>query len=98
MRHEAESEFLTLIGRHWPTLNRLGFVTDDAPVLFRSAGEPPVYVEIMTWEAQGIRPAHDHLDVILIWERMKALVEERAEPGPVAGMSFPFYRQVELSA
>lgn len=47
----------------------------------------------MTFEAAGMRPAHDHPDVIPIWEKMKALVEDRN----VAGMSFPFYRAVELS-
>jgi hypothetical protein len=98
VRPDAESEFRTLIGRHWPTLNRLGFVTDDDPLLFRSSQEPPVYVEIMTWEAGGMRPAHDHPDVIPIWERMKSLVEERAEDRNVPGMSFPFFRQVKPGA
>jgi hypothetical protein len=95
VRPDAETEFRTLIDGHWPTLNRLGFVTDDEPVLFRSSAEPPVYVEIMTWEAGGIRPAHEHPDVIPIWERMKSLVEERAAQHDVPGMSFPFYRRIE---
>ena len=52
----------------------------------------------MTWEAAGMRPAHDHPDVIPIWEKMKALVEERAEDRNVPGMSFPLYQRVDLSA
>jgi len=98
VRPEAESEFVTLLNRHWPTLNRLGFVTDDRPVVYRSAEDPPVYVEIMTWEAAGMSPAHEHPDVIPIWERMKSLVEEREERNNVPGMSFPFYRRVDLGA
>ena len=76
--------------RHWPTLHRLGFVTDDPLVMFRSTDDPPVYVEIMTWEAEGMRPAHDHPDVIPIWEAFKAWIEERSEQRNVAGMSFQF--------
>jgi hypothetical protein len=93
---EAEEEFRPLLARHWPTLNRLGFVTDDPALLFRSSDEPPGYVEIMTWEAGGMRPAHEHPDVIEIWETSKRLVEDRAESRAVPGMSFPFYRRVEL--
>jgi len=97
VRQDAESEFVGLLKQNWPTLNKLGFVTDDSPVVFRSSEDPPVYVEIMTWEAGGMRPAHDHPDVIPIWEKMKALVEERAEHHNVPGMSFPFYKRVELA-
>jgi len=98
VRPEAEDEFLTMLAGHWPTLNRLGFVTDDRPSVLCSTEEPPVFVEIMTWEAGGMRPAHEHPDVIPIWERMKALVEERTEHHNVPGMSFPFYRPVEPTA
>ena len=52
----------------------------------------------MTWEAAGMQPAHDHPDVIALWEPMKRLVEERVEQHNVPGMSFPFSRQVELPA
>lgn len=98
VRPEVEGVFLKLLDRHWPTLNRLGFVTDDQQLTFRSTEEPPVYVQVMTWEAGGMRPAHEHPDVIPIWEGLKALVEERDEDRNVPGMSFPFYRRVELGA
>jgi hypothetical protein len=98
VRPEAEREFVALLATHWPTLHRLGFVTGDAPQVFRSSQDPLVYVEIMTWEAAGMRPAHEHPDVIVIWERMKGMVEERVETHNVAGMSFPFYQRVELAA
>ncbi len=97
VRPEAEDEFVGLLARHWPTLHDLGFVTDEPPLRLRSREDPPVYVEIMTWEAAGMRPAHDHPDVIPIWEKMKALVEDRDEHRNVPGMSFPFYTRVDLS-
>lgn len=52
----------------------------------------------MTCDAAVMRPARDHPDVIAIWERMKAVVEERAEHHNVPGMSFPFYQRVDLGA
>ena len=96
VRADAENRFRALLSRHWPTLNRLGFVTDDPPLVFRSSEEPPVYVEIITWEAAGMRPAHEHPDVIEIWERMKSVVEEREQHHAVPGMSFPFFQTVDL--
>jgi hypothetical protein len=98
VRAEAEKRFRPLLARHWPTLNRLGFVTDDPPVVFRSSDDPPVYVEIIAWEAAGMRPAHEHPDVIEIWELMKSMVEQRVQHHPVPGMSFPFYQKVDLGA
>ena len=98
VRPEVENAFVQLLAKNWPTLHRLGFVTDDPPVVYRSSDDPPVYVEIMTWQAQGMRPAHDHPDVIPIWEAMKRLVEERAETHNVPGMAFPFFRQVDLAS
>ncbi len=96
VRPEAEEEFAALLAAHWPMLRRLELVTDEPPVVLRSSADPPVYVEIMTWEVGGMRPAHEHPDVIPIWERMKALVEEREEQRNVPGMSFPFYRRLDL--
>lgn len=96
VRPECEDEFRSLLARNWPTLNDLGFVTDDPPLVLRSSEDPPVYVEVMTWRAQGMRPAHDHPDVIPIWEGLKPLVEDRTEDRNVAGMSFPFYRPASL--
>jgi hypothetical protein len=95
VRPEAEEEFTALLAKHWPALRRLEFVVDEPPMVLRSSTEPPVYVEMMTWEVGGMRPAHEHPDVIPIWEGFKALVEEREEQQPVPGMSFPFYRRVD---
>lgn len=36
VRADAENRFLALLDRHWPTLERLGFVTHDKPMVSRS--------------------------------------------------------------
>lgn len=95
VRPECEQEFRELLARNWSTLHQLGFVIDERPYVLRSADDPPVYVEVMSWQAGGMRPAHEHPDVIPIWEALKQLVQERQEDRNVPGMSFPFYRRVE---
>ncbi|WP_322752303.1 hypothetical protein [Frankia sp. Cas3] len=96
VRPDAEGDFVGLLERHWPTLHGLGLVTDEPPIVLRSAEGPLTYVEIFTWETEGMRPAHDHPDVIEIWEPMKRLVEERVEARNVPGMSFPLFNRVDL--
>ena len=96
VRPDSEDQFVELLKRHWPTLHDLGLVTDEPPMVLRSAEGPLTYVEIFTWETGGMRPAHDHPDVIDIWEPMKKYVEERTETHNVPGMSFPLFHRVDL--
>jgi hypothetical protein len=93
-RAEAEDDFVVLLRRHWTTLHDLGFVTDDRPLVFRALGEP-TYVEIFTWVEGGFGQAHEHPDVLAIWEPMEPLLEERdGRPR----WEFPHFRPVDLSA
>jgi hypothetical protein len=93
-RSDAEKEFLVLLRRHWKTLHDLGFVTDDLPLVFRAAKEP-TYVEIFTWVEGGFGQAHEHPDVLAIWEPMEPLLEERdGRPR----WEFPHFTPVDLSA
>lgn len=62
---------------HWHTLHDLGFVTDEEALVFRQLDSPPTYVEIFTWVAGGFERAHNHPDVVAIWEPMDPLLEER---------------------
>jgi SAM-dependent methyltransferase len=42
--------FHHLLREHWPTLRRLGFVTDDAPLIYHGEdASGPFFVEILTW-------------------------------------------------
>lgn len=93
---DREADFRRLLSGHWPTLHRLGFVLDEEPTILRSVDDPPIYIEIFTWAPEGMRPAHNHPDVIPVWEGLKALVEDRNEDRNVPGMTFPFYRRITL--
>jgi hypothetical protein len=96
VRAAAEKEFLGLLGRHWDTLHRLGFVTGERALVFRSLEEDggPTYVEIFTWVAGGFGLAHEHPDVLAIWEPMDPLLEER-DGRPK--WEFPHYERVSLA-
>jgi hypothetical protein len=77
VRPEEESRFLDLLGRHWRTLHELGFVTHEESVVFRGLDGGLTYVEIFSWVEGGFGQAHEHPDVLAIWEPMEPLLEER---------------------
>jgi hypothetical protein len=95
VRAVDEAAFTKLLGRHWDTLHELGFVTDDRATVFRSLSDPPTFVELFTWVEGGFARAHEHPDVLAIWEPMEPLLEERdGRPR----WEFPHFRPVTLSA
>ena len=77
VRGDSEERFAELLGRHWDTLHELGFVTDEQELVFRSGEGGVTYVEIFTWVEGGFGQAHEHPDVLAIWERMDPLLEDR---------------------
>lgn len=89
-----ESEFRALLRRHWQTLHDLGFVTGDRSVVYRALDEP-TYVEIFTWVEGGFERAHEHPDVLAMWEPMDPLLEERHG---LPKWEFPHYSPVDLTA
>lgn len=91
VRPGGEAEFADLLQRHWVTLHDLGFVTDDESLVLLHVDEP-TYVEIFTWVEGGFERAHEHPDVLAIWEPMDPLLEER-EGQPK--WDFPHYHRVE---
>jgi hypothetical protein len=76
VRSDAEAAFRELLAEHWTTLRELGFVTEERSVVLRDV-EEPTYVEIFTWVDGGFGRAHEHPDVLELWERMDPLLEER---------------------
>jgi hypothetical protein len=95
VRADAEEPFRKLLGRHWRTLRELGFVTEQESVVFRSIEGGVTYVEIFTWVEGGFEQAHEHPDVLAIWERMDPLLEER-DGRPK--WEFPHFEPVSLPA
>ncbi len=94
VRADQEAAFTELLARHWRTLRELEFVTAGESLVFRSLDEDaPTYVEIFTWVAGGFDRAHEHPDVLAIWEAMDPLLEERdGQPR----WQFPHYQRVSL--
>lgn len=95
VRPEAEGDFVRLLARHWDTLHDLGFVTDEEPLVLREIDTGPTYVEIFTWVEGGFDRAHEHPDVLAIWEPMDPLLEGR-DGRPK--WEFPHYRKVRLGS
>jgi hypothetical protein len=93
VRAGAEDRFRELLGRHWGTLHGLGFVTDEAATVFRGTDGGLTYVEIFTWVEGGFGQAHEHPDVIAIWELMDPLLEDR-DGRPK--WEFPHFERVPL--
>jgi hypothetical protein len=94
VRADAEDRFTELVSRHWRTLRELGFVTGEESLTFRSEEDGGItYVEIFTWVEGGFERAHEHPDVLAIWEPMEPLLEERdGRPR----WEFPHFERVRL--
>ena len=90
-----EERFRSLLGRHSRTLEQLGFVTGEPAAVYRSVDEPPTYIEIFTWRDGGFADAHEHPDVLAIWEAMDPLLEER---NGLPKWDFPHFNEVTLTA
>lgn len=76
-----EARFEELLADHWPTLQRLGLVTETRPQHFKGAEQDngqPIYFEIFEWHEGASERAHEHPDVMAIWEPMDSLCETRA--------------------
>ena len=84
-----ESAFEALLSDHWPTLRRLELATDEPPQHYRGAEHDngqPIYFEIFDWRDGAVERAHEHPELMAIWERMDQLCEAR---GDKPNMEFP---------
>jgi len=91
-----EAEFTELLKRHWPTLHALGLVTDDRPLHYQGAERDgrPLFVEIFRWVSEAAsRLAHEHPEVMAIWEPMDKITEARAGR---PNMEFPHVQPIEV--
>ena len=84
-----EEAFETLLDNHWPTLQRLGLTTARPPQHFKGTEQDngqPIYFEIFEWLDGAAERAHEHPEVMAIWEPMDTLCETR---GGKPNMEFP---------
>ncbi|MBI1816786.1 MAG: hypothetical protein HYR72_17540 [Deltaproteobacteria bacterium] len=98
VRKGNERKFVKLLQRHWPTLRRFGLVTAARPKHFRGVEQGgrayPIFVEIFDWKnARAAQMAHEHPEVMAIWEPMDKLCEARdGRPN----MEFPHVRPLKI--
>ena len=92
VRADAEDEFVALLRRYWTTLHDLGFVADERSRVLRDVDEP-TYIEIFTWVEGGFGRASQHPDVLVLWDSMEPLLEDR---GGRPKWEFPHYLPADL--
>lgn len=96
VRSGREDEFRALLERHWPTLRKLELATAEPPRYYRGAEQDggPLFVEIFDWvSGEAARAAHEHPEVMALWEPMDALTETRdGRPN----MEFPHVQPLAL--
>lgn len=90
-----EAAFVALLERHWPALHELGLTTEEPAVVYRGTDEEggTFFVELFTWKPGAVGRAHEHPDVLAIWEPMGKLTEPR---GGRPGMEFPHVERVAM--
>jgi hypothetical protein len=84
-----ETAFESLLHKHWPTLHRLGLVNEEPAEHYKGVEQDngqPIYFEIFHWLDGAVERAHEHPEVMAIWEPMDQLCEAR---GGKPGMEFP---------
>ena len=92
-----EAQFEALLADHWPTLRRLGLVTDSPPQHYRGLEQDngqPIYFEIFDWQDGAAERAHQIPEVSAIWESMDQLCERR---GDKPNMEFPHVQPLTIT-
>jgi hypothetical protein len=90
-----EHQFEDLLRVHWPTLNRLGLVSPREPEHYRGEEQTGglIYYEIFEWLPGAVDRAHEHPEVMAVWEPMDTLCEAR---GPKPNMEFPHVERIHV--
>ncbi|HTG72802.1 MAG TPA: hypothetical protein VMB70_03500 [Terriglobia bacterium] len=93
----SEAAFRGLLGKHWPTLRRLGLAADDPSIIYQGMEKPgaPLFVELLTWkDAEAPNTAHELPEVMAVWEPMGMLCEKRDGRPP---MEFPHVERIQIA-
>jgi hypothetical protein len=89
-----EKALLDLIWKHDVVLRELSLVTDEPMRVYRGADEKgrPFLVEFFDWRnAKAVEVAHQHPEVLALWERMDPQCEARDDR---PNMEFPHVERV----
>lgn len=74
-----ETEFLTLLRKHWPTLQEAGLVAPQPARIQRGQDQRGniAYIETFAWkDHNAIGAAHQSASVMKLWEPMGAFCED----------------------
>lgn len=103
VKNGARGDFIKLLSKHWPILNKNKLVTNTPATLFEATPErknchgetETTFIEIFSWSsADASSLAHQIPEVMAIWEPMGGLVEDRnGRPG----MEFPNFCPLNLN-
>ena len=90
-----EQEFVELLKRHWPTLMKLGLVDEQPRMALkgRDSDRTSRFVELFAWKEGGFEVAHQHPEVLALWEPMEQMCEAR---GGHPATEFPHYAVLAL--
>jgi hypothetical protein len=90
-----EQDFIALLERHWPTLRKLGLVHEQPRMALRGrdSDRRSCFVEIFAWKDRGFEVAHQHPEVLALWEPMEQMCEARDGRPPT---EFPHYSVLGL--
>jgi len=74
-----EKEFIGLLKRHWPTLHKLELVREQPRMALQGSDtdKTSCFVEVFAWKDRGFEVAHQHPEVLALWEPMEQLCEAR---------------------
>jgi hypothetical protein len=74
-----EQEFISLLKRHWPTLRKLGLIHEQPRMALqgRDSAKTSSFVEVFAWKDRGFEAAHQHPEVLALWEPMEQMCEAR---------------------
>jgi hypothetical protein len=95
VKNGSEKPFRGLLGKHWPTLRRVGLGASTPSTIFQGTDDDgPIFFELLHWkDDEGPNRAHEIPDVMAVWEPMGKLCEARnGRPA----MEFPRVEQVEI--
>lgn len=88
-----EARFLTLLKRHWPTLEKAGLVAPSPPRIWKASDKRTrrtYFVEMFEWrDARASDTAHRTREVMAVWGPMEPLLEGM-ELALVKPLALPF--------
>jgi hypothetical protein len=76
-----EAEFVPLLAKHWPTLDKLGLVTKDRPLYWRAIDkrdhDKVSFIELFSWkDGKAADVAHQTPELMALWEPMGPILDE----------------------